>query len=301
MENNSALLNLEADIGNTFETVQELINNFFAILPKLAIALILFIIIWLMGRLVSYFIRHSFKGQRRNLGKALGRLTMVGFLFGGLILAVAIVAPSVGAAELFQLLGIGSIAIGFAFRDILQNFLAGLLILLRQPFNEGDTVIYQNTEGVVESIETRATYLRKYDGNRVIIPNGEVFKNEITVITADPDTRSEYDFGISYNSDINKAIKTIVTTLESFDKILKEPAPDVGVIDLAGSSVNIRARWWTNAADRYDVRVTVLQAVKEALDDANIEIPYPQHVVHIPDMEKITQVEYQNKEDQTHE
>ena len=286
MATSEILKTIDTDIEKALITVQDLINGFFSILPKLAIALIVFTLVWIIGHFVSYLIKRSFRGRRKNLGKALSRLTMMGFLLGGSVLSVAIVAPSVGAAELFQLLGVGSIAIGFAFRDILQNFLAGPLILFRQPYQEGDTVIYQDVEGIIESIEPRATYLRKYDGNRMIIPNGQIFTNPIVVVTADPDTRSQYDFGISYEADIDQAIQIIKEKINTIEGVLQKPAIDVGVHDLSASAVNIRARWWTDAKNRYKVHTEALRKVKLALDQANIGMPYPQRTLEIPALDE---------------
>jgi small conductance mechanosensitive channel len=102
-------------------------------------------------------------------------------------------------------LGIGGIAIGFAFRDIAQNFLAGILLLLTQRFRIGDQIIVSGFEGTVEDIQTRATFIRMYDGRRVVIPNTNLFIESVTVNTATELRRSEYDVGISYAADIDLA------------------------------------------------------------------------------------------------
>ena len=118
---------------------------------------------------------------------------------------MSIVVPSIGGAELMQLLGVGGVAIGFAFRDILQNFVAGILILLNQPFRIGDQIVFKEFEGTMENIETRATIVKTYDGVRVIIPNGELFTNAMRVNTAYGARRNQYDLGIGYGDDLEAA------------------------------------------------------------------------------------------------
>jgi small conductance mechanosensitive channel len=118
------------------------------------------------------------------------------------------------AGDLIQLLGISGVAIGFAFRDILQNFLAGILILLTEPFQIDDQIVFKGFEGTVENIETRATTIRTYDGRRIVIPNSELFTNSVTVNTAFDNRRLEYDVGIGYGDDIraNASKLLLITT-----------------------------------------------------------------------------------------
>ena len=125
----------------------------------------------------------------------------------GLLVAMVIAIPGFTVGQLFSILGIGSVAIGFAFRDILQNFLAGILILLNQPFRIGDQIIMKDLEGTVEEIQTRATFLKTYDGRRVVVPNSDLFTNTVTVNTAFETRRLEHVIGISYDDDIETAIR----------------------------------------------------------------------------------------------
>lgn len=274
---NTAIVGSLADeVEKAWGTVADLVDGFFAMLPQILMALAVFAVFWLVAiaarRIV---IRLSPTQNHEGLGRALGRLAHIAVMFGGFLVAVSIVAPSVGAAELLSVLGVGSVAIGFAFRDILQNFLAGILILLREPFSVDDWVKLGDHEGIVTSISTRSTWIRTFDGRDIAIPNGEVFTNPMTVVTRTPTIRAQYEFGIAYDADIEQAKTVILRAVRSFDTVLDDPAPDAGVSALAGSSVNIRARWWTTNDDFYNTKLAVIQAVKEALDNADIEIPYP--------------------------
>jgi len=270
---------VSADTGEAIQTVDQLVTGFFALLPKIGIAVLVFFFLYILGRVARFWVRHAFRSSRPALGKALAQLIGVAFLFAGLIVAVAIVAPSVGAAQLLQMLGISSVAIGFAFRDVLQNFLAGILILLRQPFREGDIVKFKDFTGTVKAVDTRSTVIRTYDGQRVIVPNGEIFTNAITVVSAEPYVRSEYEFAVSYDTDLDQALDVIRQVLDGIEDVQSDPRPIVGVNELGASSVGLRALWWTSIDTMLATRSEVIQRVKVALDDEGIEIPFPTQVL----------------------
>jgi small conductance mechanosensitive channel len=186
--------------------------------------------------------------------------------------------PSFKAGDLIQLLGISSVAIGFAFRDILQNFLAGILILLTEPFQIDDQIVFKEFEGTVENIQTRATTIRTYDGRRIVIPNSELFTNSLTVNTAFENRRLEYDIGIGYGDDIDRAKQLILEAIHETEGVLPQPAPDAIVVDLAASTVNIRARWWIKPPRRapaLDLQDGVLTAIKSKLTANGIDLPFP--------------------------
>jgi small-conductance mechanosensitive channel len=275
---------LTTEANSAIQTIYDMVGGFFAMLPKLAIAIVVFFLIFLAAGLIRNLVSRLVSSRaEKSVGVALGRIAFVAVIFSGLLVSVAIVAPSVGAAELIQVLGVGSVAIGFAFRDILQNFLAGLLILLRRPFSEGDWIEFDGYEGVIKEISTRSTWIRTFDGRDVSIPNGEIFTNPVTIMTREPNIRTDYEFGISYDADIGQAKKVILDAIKSVEGVSNFKEPDVGVSDLAGSSVNLKARWWSTTDDVYSVKLGVLEAVKNALDAADIEIPYPHRQLLIQD------------------
>ena len=161
----------------SWNKVQEMINNFFTLLPNLVLSLVVFAIFFLVAKTVNQLVKQLTHRHRhaRNLGMVLGRSAQGTTILVGLFIALSIVIPSLKAGDLVQLLGISGVAIGFAFRDILQNFLAGILILLTEPFQIDDQIVFKDFEGTVENIQTRATTLRTYDGRRIVIPNSELF------------------------------------------------------------------------------------------------------------------------------
>ncbi|NJR25041.1 MAG: mechanosensitive ion channel family protein [Richelia sp. CSU_2_1] len=272
---------MNAEISAVWNKIQSMIDGFLVLLPNIVLALIVFAIFFFVGRAIKRVVRRLTRNHRqaRNLGLVLGRLAQGITVLIGLFVALSIVIPTFRAGDLVQLLGISGVAIGFAFRDILQNFLAGILILLTEPFQIDDQIVFKNFEGTVENIETRATTIRTYDGRRIVIPNAELFTNSVTVNTAFENRRMEYDVGIGYGDDLDRAKQLMLEALLSVDEVLKNPAPDVLVVELAESSVNIRVRWWITPPRRIDslrARDRVISAIKQKLYVENgIDFPYP--------------------------
>ncbi|GGD04876.1 mechanosensitive ion channel family protein [Aureimonas glaciei] len=271
--------------------IESWVVGFQKLLPNIVVALVLFAIVFL----VAWGVERSFrswaqKHDRSNLGAVLGSFVKWFILLVGGLLALTIVIPSLNPGDLIAGLGIGSVAIGFAFKDILQNWLAGLLILIQRPFGVGDQIVVNGYEGTVEWIETRATIIAMYDGRRAIIPNADVYSNAVTVNTARPTRRSQYDVGIGYGDDIEAARMAILDAVASVSGIEAEPKPEVLVWDLAGSSVNLRVRWWTHSkrTDVVHVQAAVLEAVKVALDKAGINMPFPTQVMLFHDQSEET-------------
>lgn len=271
---------MSAKISILIDKMQALLNSFIALLPNLVLALIVFVIFFLIARAIKRIVRNLTRNrhQARKLGMVLGRLVQGVTILVGLFVALSIVIPSFKANDLVQLLGISGVAIGFAFRDILQNFLAGILILLTEPFQIDDQIVFKNFEGTVENIQTRATTIRTYDGRRIVIPNSELFTNSVTVNTAFENRRLQYDIGIGYGDDIDEARRLILEAMHETNGVLETPAPDAIVIELAGSSVNIRARWWVAPPRRADVlnlQDRVLTNIKNTLTANGIDLPFP--------------------------
>ncbi len=271
---------MNADISALWDRIQGMINGFIVLLPNIVLALIVFAIFFAVARAIKRVVKRLTRDrhQARNLGLVLGRLVQGTILLIGLFVALSIVIPTFRAGDLVQLLGISGVAIGFAFRDILQNFLAGILILLTEPFQINDQIVFKGFEGTVENIETRATTIRTYDGRRIVIPNSELFTNSLTVNTAFESRRLEYDVGIGYGDDIDRAKELMLEALHSVPEILKDPAPDVLLMELAESTVNIRVRWWINPPRRADdltSRDKVLSTIKKTLVENGIDLPFP--------------------------
>jgi small-conductance mechanosensitive channel len=266
------------------DQLQAMLNYVLILIPNLIVASVVFGLFMLLAHgLRKLALRLSEERKRhRNLGIVMGRLAYGTTIILGSLVALTILFPSFSPADMLGALGIGGIVIGFAFRDITQNFLAGILLLLTEPFRIQDQIVYKAFEGTVEDIQIRATTIRTYDGRRVVIPNAELFTNAVTVNTAFDVRRLEYDIGIGYGDDIGLARELILQAMRGVTGVLADPAPDALVVQLSDSAVRIRARWWIQPprrADALDLQDRVLQAIKETLTDHGIDLPFPTYQV----------------------
>ncbi|WP_420460032.1 mechanosensitive ion channel family protein [Neolewinella sp.] len=277
---------IDLNPGAILEKIDSWVDGLVRLVPNIVVGIVVLIAFIFLARFVARtFERRTADRNRENLGRVAGGfIKWIIYVFGFLI-AATIVMPTLNPGDLIAGLGVSSVAIGFAFKDILQNWLAGLLILLRQPFNIGDQIVINGFEGTVERIETRATIISLYNNERAIIPNSDVYTNAVRVKTANALTRSEYDVGIGYGDSIPEAIDVIRKAVEGAEGVDGSKPVDVLTWDLAASWVSIRIRWWTHSERANVVRVhdRVLTAVKLALDAARIDIPYETHVNLIHD------------------
>jgi small-conductance mechanosensitive channel len=259
--------------------------------PAMLVALALVIVFIFLALGTGWAVRQVVGRRHRNLGKVLGRLANWLIIVLGVLIGLVVIFPNFTPAQLIQLLGVAGLAISFAFRDILENFMAGILLLITEPYRIGDQIVVGDFEGTVEDIHTRATTIRTYDGRRVVIPNATLFTDKVIVNTAYEKRRIEYDFGIGYGDDIEQARQLVLQLLRESPVTVDDPAPDVLVIGLDPYQVTLRARWWIyppRRADALDARNEVLLAIKNRLLAAGIDLPYPTQQVLLHDQTEAT-------------
>ena len=260
-----------------WNTVHQMVRDFSATLPRLILALIIAVLFYFLSRGVKALVRRdrTVDSERRTLRMAMGRIVQGVIIVIGTLVAVTAAFPGFTPANLISALGIGGIAIGFAFKDIFENFLAGILILMTRPFRIGDQIIYDRFEGTVEDIQTRATWLRTYDGRRVVIPNSELFKNSVTVNTAFATRRLEYDFRLATSEDVARAKEILVAVMHASKDVLPHPKADVVVTSFDSVTVTLRARWWSKSriSDVLIAHDSVLASARKALADGGIKLP----------------------------
>ncbi|PHI18838.1 mechanosensitive ion channel protein MscS [Lewinellaceae bacterium SD302] len=267
--------------GILWEKLDSWLDGAVRILPNLLVGIVVFIIFYFIARLIRRMLEKRLEASgRANLGHVAGGFVKWIILIAGFLFAATIVMPTLSPGDLIAGLGVSSVAIGFAFQDILQNWLAGILILLRQPFEIGDQIVVNGFEGSVERIETRATIIRQYNHERVVIPNSDIYTNAVKVKTANKLIRSQYDIGIGYGDDMQEAVEVLRKAVKGLEGVSSEKDIDVLPWDLAASWVTIRVRWWTNSARANVVQVhaRVMKAIKQALDEAKIDMPYETQV-----------------------
>jgi small conductance mechanosensitive channel len=247
-----------------------LIANFSQRLPYMAVALLVFILFYITGvvlrRLAARFTLRT--RRHRSVGIVLGRLGQGVLVLLGLLIALVIAVPGFTPGQLVSVLGLSSVAIGFAFRDILQNFLSGILLLLSEPFRIGDQIKSGDFEGTVENIETRATSIVTYDGRRIVMPNSTLFVNPVTVNTANEKRRLEYDIKLPKDSDVQKMRQLILRAVTPLPHVLEDPSPDVLLVGFTDNDVTLRLRWWIRPPRHFELQHgvdTVLVHVRDAL------------------------------------
>ena len=192
------------------------------------------------------------------------------------VVAIVAVFPSVKPVDVLAGLGFFSVAAGFAFQDILENLLSGLLLILRQPFRSGDQITVGEVSGTVEAITIRETRLKTFDGQLVLIPNRDVYKSVVTVRTHFPSRRMAFVVGVAYENDTAEACRVIRSALVAdLPRVDDTPEPEAVVTQLGVSTVDIEARFWCGPA-QHDVVLAMdsaIRSVKAALDEAGIEMP----------------------------
>lgn len=198
-------------------------------------------------------------------------------------LLIISVAGMVGIAttSFVAVLGAAGLAVGLALQGSLGNFAGGVLILAFKPYRVGDLIQAQGEIGVVKSITIFNTIISTPRGNTTYLPNGAVANDKLTNFFHQPFVRVDMVVGISYGSSIKEARKVILEALKSVPQVVNEPTPFVGVLELGDSSVNLAVRPHCKAEEYWDCHFACMEAVKEALDNAGIEIPFPQRDLHV--------------------
>ncbi|MCV6824862.1 mechanosensitive ion channel family protein [Halocynthiibacter sp. SDUM655004] len=249
-------------------------------LPQLLATLLVIVLTWGIAFLAKSIISRVGRKLhlRSNLIEVLSMLSSVGIWLSGILVAVTILFPSITPAKALTTLGLGSVAIGFAFKDTFENFLAGILILVREPFELGDFVECESIEGQVEEITIRDTRIRQTDGQLVVVPNHLLFQNPVTVRTSRDLRRITIACGVAYGEDVDEARDVIKEAVRKVDTV-RNDVREVEIFAKAfgASSIDFEVTWWTGSKplDVRQSRDQVVAAIKSALDSAGIEIPFP--------------------------
>ena len=254
-----------------------------AALPSFVIAFGVLALTWLVARGAGFISRRivgksEIKPSLQNLLQTLVRL---GVWVVGLMGAAVVVFPDFTPASLIAGLGIGTVAVGFAFKDIFENFFAGVLIMLREKMRLGDIIEVDGILGTVEHISLRETHIRAFSGELTIMPNSMLFQNAVEIWTDAPKRRFEVVIGVSYDTDLEKAEGVLQKAVEGCSSVFKDKPVQVLADTFNSSSVDFVGRWWADSsgANAVVTKPQVVKAIKAALDDAQIEIPFP-YVTH---------------------
>lgn len=269
----------EGTLSVVLNSVWGLWTDFLTHLPQLVAGLIVIILTWIAARLATKIAARLLKRTRlrTSLKDLFRHFVQIGIWVLGLTVAAVIVFPNMTPAKVLAALGLGSVAIGFAFKDIFENFFAGVLILWRFPFDPGDFIECNGIEGKVEDVTIRMTKIRRLDGELTVVPNSMLFKQPVDILTSWKRRRVTVMCGVAYGEDVDEARTIIRQAVESCKTIDSGQDVEIFAQAFGASSIDFEVTWWTGPTP-LEVRKSrdeVVASVKRALDEANIEIPFP--------------------------
>lgn len=265
-----------ATIGNSLLEIWE---STLERIPFLVAGILVLFLTWAIASFVKKGVRRAVKRRnfRRGFKDLLQQLASVTVWIVGITIALVVAFPGLTPSRVLAGLGLSSIALGFAFKDIVENFLAGLLILWRFPFDLGDFVRWGEIEGKIEGITIRMTLIRRTNGELVVLPNAKLFKEPVEVLTTQKIRRITVICGVAYDEDVDESRAVIHKAVEACETVSHEQPIEIFAQEFASSSINFEVTWWCGSTPLQvrRSRDEVIAAVKRALDRAGIEIPFP--------------------------
>ena len=270
------------------DSANEIVVGFVERIPYFVASIIVILIFWFLSivfKKVVYKLLGS-RSRHQNLVKVFQRVGGALIIFIGFMIAMVIAVPGFTPAKLIGALGIGSVAIGFAFKDIFQNLLSGILLLISEPFRIGDQIVSGDYEGTVEDIKIRATTIKTYDGRQVVIPNSDLYTSALTVNTAYKQRRLQVAVGIGYEDDIEAAKAEILQALDKVESVSKKAQPSVIATGFGDSTIDLMVRWFIEDGTQANKVTSIHQVtveIKSALDAAGVNIPFPIRTIDLSD------------------
>ena len=255
------------------------------ILAVYGLKIIAAIAIFIIGKIIAKMIKSGVaKAMTRSKSDPILISFTTNILYAGLLAFVVIAALGqlgIQTTSFIAILGAAGLAIGLALQGSLSNFASGVLMIIFRPFKQGDFIEGAGVAGVVEEVHIFNTVMRTGDNKTIIIPNGSLMNGNIVNYSTKPTRRLDFVFGIGYDDDLRKAKEVLEEILNNDERILKDPAITIGILELADSSVNIAARPWVKSADYWPVHFDITEQVKLRFDQEGISFPFPQQDIHI--------------------
>ena len=269
--------------------MENVTNQLVAFVTTYGLKIVGAIIILILGRIAAGVGRRVVTKILEKAKTDAAIISFAGSLLYFLILTFAVLAAlakfGIQTASFVAILATAGFAIGFALQGSLANFAAGLLILVLRPFRTGDLIEGAGQFGTVKEIQLFTTILATPDNIKIMVPNGKLFGDVIKNLSGYDTRRVNMVIGIGYTSNIQKAYDVMMNLIKEDGRILSDPAPQIAVSELANSSVNFVVRPWVKKENYWDVKFDLTRNIKEAFDKEGVEIPFPQHVVHMASTE----------------
>lgn len=254
-----------------------------AALPNLLTAALIFFASIYLGKLLSRLLVNVLKARKADpeVTKLLGQITRWSIIVAGIITALQ---RFFDVTAFLAGLGIIGFTIGFALQNVMQNFAAGVILLIQQPFNVGDAIEVNGYGGTILSIDLRTSEMRTFDGLIVIIPNGDILSNPITNYTRAKLRRIELPVGVAYGTDPTKVRNVILEAVRDVPGFVSEPAPLVAFHTFGGSTLDMTVFFWfdTGLTTPFAAKDAAFELIKAALDKNGIEIPFPITTIYTP-------------------
>ena len=281
-------------MNETIDTIVEALLDLLGLavkaLPGILSAVIVLLLTKYAVQIISNIVNRASQRtiESSSLKLLLDKACRVGIWTIGILLACVIAFPGFKLGDIIATLGVGSIAIGFAFQDIFKNFLAGIILLVEEPFRIGDEIAIDNYQGKVEDINIRTTEIRTYQGEKVLLPNSTVFTDAVRVVTAFDYRRTDLAVGVDYNTPLPQAKKLLYDTITNVFGVVDNPTPEIDLVNFGDSSIDFVVRYWSSSPQKQfrNVQTQAIIAIKKALDEADIIIPYPIRTLYYYNQEK---------------
>jgi small-conductance mechanosensitive channel len=246
-----------------FQNIQAIFEKFVGQLPQLLIGLALFWVSLKLAKMCREWaiagVMQATKGDR-EASQVLGQVMYVAVIVAGIAGGAAVMG--VGLSSVLAGLGVTGVVAGFAFKDILENFLAGILLLLTRPFAIGDAIKTNEFEGTVRAITTRSTVIETFDGLMVIVPNAKIYANPLTNYSSLPTRRTTLTLKVAYDRNLAEIVSKVSELTTRIPGILADPKPDILATTLDERTVNLEVRYWTPRAEVYSAKSAFLAAAK---------------------------------------
>ena len=267
------LTDLQAHLDNAIDWIWNL-------MPNLVLAIIILIFgLWVV-KFLNRMVRKFFEKKDYDLTLETFLQSFISIALKIILFVLVVTQLGVKTSSLVAILGAAGLAIGLALQGSLANFAGGVLLLVFKPFKVGDFISAQGVEGNVKEISIFNTKLTTFGNQIAIIPNGQLSNGNVINYNAEPIRKDNYIIGISYDANIKSAKEILLKICADKSTILKEPAPEVYVDSLGDNAVNITLRYWVKNEDFWQAKFYVHEESKLRFDDAGIEIPFPQRVMH---------------------
>lgn len=276
-----AAFDIQAALGDAWGKVIGWTEGMVESLPNLIAALLVLLVFWGLSRVVRRVVERiaGRVADQPEINRLIASAAHIAVLAIGLVLALGVLNLDKTVTSLLAGAGILGLALGFAFQDIAENFIAGIILNLRNQFTEGDIVESGDYMGVVERVQLRATVVRTFTGQRVLIPNAQVFKNPVINYTQFRQRRVDLAVGVSYGDDLEEARRVAIEAVEAVEGRAEDRPVDLYYEEFGSSSINFTIRFWipfgTKQTDFLRARSEAIMRIKRAFDDAGITIPFP--------------------------